>query len=159
MRRAPSLTLLVTVLALAACGGGEDPEEQRRANRDGAESTVRGYLTALVDKDGAQACARYTPEYRRSVLDQNRAFARQNGVDDCAGLIDEITRASRSISFEGKPLRRDTIGDLEFKTSVRQAGEELNATVTGAQGIQRYELETRDGKWLISGIERIRLTP
>jgi hypothetical protein len=151
------LTILALTLALAACGGGgDDRAEQEKENRSGAEATVRAYLTALVTKNGGEACSKFTPEYQRSVLRQNRAFARGKGVDDCAGLIDALTRAAPSVSFEGVKLTRDSVGDLRFETSVRQSGEEYNATVTGRQGIQRYELETSEGDWKINKIERIR---
>ena len=146
--------VLALALGLAGCGG-DDPAEERKATRSGAESTVRGYLTALVDKDGAEACATFTPEYRRAVLRQNREFAREEGVDDCAGLIDAITRATPSVTFEGERLARDSVGKLRFRTSVLRSGAEHQATVTGRRGVQRYLLETRDGRWLISDIERI----
>ena len=156
MRARLRLTALLIGLAVALAGcGGDDAAEERRANQDAAEKTVRAYLIALIDKRGAEACAKFTPEYQRSVLRQNREFAREEGVDDCAGLLDAITRASPSVAFEGRPLTRDTVGDIPLKTSVRQSGEAHNATVTGAQGMQRYELETRDGRWLISAIERV----
>lgn len=153
-RPARALATLVALLALSACGG-DDPEEERKANQAGAESTVREYLTALVDKDGSAACSKFTPDYQRAVVRQNRDFARDNKVNDCPALIDKITRVSPSVSFEGKPLDRDAIGGLELKTSVRANGEAFNATVTGAAGVQRYELETRDGRWLIANIERV----
>ena len=156
MRPIARLTIFVLALALAACGGGDDRAEQEKENRSGAEATVRAYLTALVTKNGEEACSKFTPEYQRSVVQQNQAFARSKGVDDCAGLINALTRAAPSVTFEGSKLTPDSVSKLRFETSVRQNGEEYNATVTGRQGIQRYELETRDGDWRISKIERIR---
>ena len=154
MRRPACLTLILLALVPAACGGGGGDSGPRSA--DGAEETVRGYLQALVAKRGADACARFTPEYQRSVMRQNREFARAKRVKDCAGLLDEVTRANPSVTFEGRPLTRETVGKLEFETSVRQSGKEHNATVTGKRGMQRYELETRGGRWLIAQIERTR---
>ena len=152
MRRRVILILAFAALAVAACGGGG--EDEKAAAADDAEATVRSYLEALLAKRGADACAKFTPEYQRSVVRQNRDFARERGLDDCAGLLDAVTRANPSVTFEGRPLERGTIGRLDFQTSVRASGEGHNATVTGALGIQRYELETRDGRWLIAAIER-----
>ena len=149
-----NLALLATALTLMACGG-DDPQEERKANEAGAESTVREYLTALVEKNGSEACSKFTPDYQRSVVRQNRDFARENRVDNCPALIDKVTRVSPSVTFEGKPLDRKAIDDIQFKTSVRANGEAFNATVTGASGVQRYELETHDGRWLIANIERV----
>ena len=151
MKRSICLLLCVTA-ALAGCGG-DDGDSKEDATRD-AESAVREYLTALVDKNGAGACSRFTPEYQQSVLEQNEAFAKQARARNCQQLIDAITRSSPSVSFEDKILNKDNVGKVELETKVRQSGDEWNATVTGKAGIQRYELETRDGKWLITKIER-----
>ena len=150
MRRLGCLVLVLSTLLLTACGGDEDP---KAAAAGDAEATVRDYLGALVAKRGGDACAQFTPEYQRSVVRQNRQFARERGIDDCAALLDAVTRANPAVTFEGRPLERDTLGKLKFKTTVRQSGEGQNATVTGELGMQRYELETRDGRWLIASID------
>ena len=142
---------LLCALGLSACGG-DDAGEQRQGD---AESTVRSYLAALVAKDGRAACSKFTPEYQRSVVSQNADFARERNIRECAPLIDAVTETTPSITFERKPLTRDNGDEIKFKTTVRKSGEEHNATVTGQAGTQRYELETRDGRWLISGIERV----
>src|SRR5687768_3909271 len=153
MKRSLCLLLCATA-ALAGCGG-DDGNSKEDAAKD-AESAVREYLTAPVNKNGAGACGRFTPEYQASVLKQNEAFAKQAKADNCQKLIDAITRASPSVSFEEEILNKDNVREVGLETKVRQSGEEWNATVTGEAGIQRYELETRDGKWLITKIERIR---
>lgn len=157
MPRRPRLVLLLPALFLAACGGGDGAEEERADAREEAQAAVRAYLTAVVDKRGAAACERFTPEYQRELLRQHRAFAREHEVDDCAGLLDATLRATPKVNFEGKPLERETIDELELQATVRQSGEGHNATVTGRRGRQRYELETRDGRWLIAGIEQVGL--
>ena len=151
MKRALCL-LLCSTAALAGCGG-DDTNPRGDAAGD-AEKAVRGYLTALLDKDGAAACSKFTPEYQRSVLEQNESFAREARARDCAQLIEAITRSSPSVRFEDQPLTKDNVGKVDLETRVRQSGEEWNATVTGRRGVQRYELETRDGRWLIAKIER-----
>ena len=152
MRRLAVPTLLLAVLA-GACGG-DGAADDPKANQAAAEATVRSYLSALLGKRGGEACSKFTPEYQRSVVRLNREFARSRGLTDCARLIDAVTRANPSVTFEGRPLTRKTIGKLRLRTIVRQSGEGHNATVTGERGMQRYELVTRDGRWLIAEIER-----
>lgn len=150
------LCLLGLAAALAGCGGGDDNGDgggsQPKADRKGAETAVRDYLRALVAKDGEAACAKLTPDYQRSVLEQNQEFAKKQGVDSCGELIDAVTKTSRSVTFEGQPLNAKTVDSLKLVVTVRQGGQEQNATVTGAQGLQRYELVTSDGRWLIAEI-------
>jgi hypothetical protein len=154
MKRSISI-LLCAGAVIAGCGGDDGDDSREDAARD-AESTVRGYLTALVEKNGGEACSRFTREYQQSVLKQNESFAKQNRARNCTQLIDAITRASPSVSFENEILNEDNVGEVGLETRVRQSGDEWNGTVTGKAGIQRYELETRDGKWLITKIERTR---
>jgi len=153
MRR---LTCLLLVAALAGCGGGDDDSDQPQGgqggDRAGAEAAVRDYLRALVAKDGAAACAHLTPDYQRSVVEQNEEFARKQGAGNCTELLNAVTRQSRSVTFEGQPLNAGTVDKLKLVATVREGGEAANATVTGAQGLQRYELITSDDKWLITEI-------
>jgi hypothetical protein len=166
MRRARrSLCLLLTGATVAAalgasgCGGDDKPKQggTQRSNAGdvkGAEGTVRDYLRALVDGDGAAACAKLTPDYRKSVFEQNKDFARQAGATDCASLIDAVTKKTPRTTFEGQPLNKKTVGKIPLKTDVRHSGDEQNATVTGTQGLQRYELFTTKGKWAISDVQQ-----
>ena len=145
---------IVTVAAaalVAGCGGGGD----KSPGPDEAEATVRQYLTALVEKDGQGACDKLTPQYQKSVVQQNQAFASQRNAETCPKLIDAITRSAPSVAFEGQVLdNRSKVGKVGLKVTVRASGDQKNATVTGVRGIQRYELETRGGRWLIARIER-----
>jgi hypothetical protein len=153
MRRVTSGVLLLA--ALAGCGGDDDGDQAQggqSGDRQGAEAAVRDYLRALVAKDGEGACAKLTPGYQRSVVEQNEEFARKQRADTCAELIDAITTQSRSVTFEGQPLNAKTVGTIKLVATVREGGEAANATVTGARGLQRYELVTSDGMWLITEI-------
>jgi hypothetical protein len=159
-RHIVSLLLLVAAVApLAACGGDDGDSTgktqlAKEGDRKGAESTVRDYLRALVDKDGAAACSKLTSEYQRSVVKQNAAFAKAKGIDTCEELIDTLTHGAPSVLFEGQRLTKQNVDTVKLVVTVRQGGEEQNATVTGAQGLQRYQLVTSKGKWLISEVER-----
>jgi hypothetical protein len=63
-----------------------------------------------------------------------------------------VVRRTPSTTFEGRPLNKDTVDKIPLKTTVRQNGKEQNATVTGEQGLQSFELFTTNGKWAISQI-------
>jgi hypothetical protein len=158
MRRARQIACLLLIAVVAGCGGGDDDggktQLSAEGDRKGAEQTVRDYLRALVDEDGAKACSKLTPAYQQSVLKQNAEFARRQKADTCAELIDAITRVSGSVTFEGQPLNAQSVGKLKLIVTVREGGREQNATVTGAEGLQRYELVTNNGKWLIGEITR-----
>jgi hypothetical protein len=151
------LTAAVTLTG-AGCGGGEAPKPKSQLSKEGdtkgAEGTVRDYLRALVDGDGAGACAKLTPDYRKSVFQQNKDFATQAGAPDCASLIDAVTKKAPRTTFEGQPLNKKTVDKIPLKVSVRLNGTEQNATVTGAQGLQRYELFTTKGRWSISDVQQ-----
>ena len=144
-------------LPLAACGGGDDDgaaksQLSNEGDAKGAETTVREYLRALVQKDGAKACGRLTPDYQRSIVEKNEEFARKHDSGTCAELIDAITKTAGPATFEGQALNTATVDKIPLKVRVRTGGEEQNATVTGAQGLQRYELVTSKGKWLIAEV-------
>ena len=63
-----------------------------------------------------------------------------------------MTKEAPRATFEGRPLNEKTVGTIPLEVTVRQSGEEQNATVTGEQGLQRYELFTQDGDWWITEI-------
>lgn len=164
-RRHLACHLLTAAVAVGGCGGddgidpnnrsgGGDKKLQRSTAGDakGAEGTVRDYLRALVDGNGGEACAKLTPEYQKSVVEQNRDFAAKAGVKDCASLIEAVVKQTPRTTFEGRPLNEKTVDTIPLKATVRQNGQEQNATVTGTQGLQRYELYTTEGNWAISEV-------
>jgi hypothetical protein len=158
VRRAVTAGLVATALGLAACGGGGDDKDsdigspKREGDRKGAETAVRDYLRALIAGNGKEACSHFTPEYQRRVVEKNQDFARKHGADNCGELVSAITAEAGPPTFEGQKLNGSTIDKLKLVATVRVGGEEQNATVTGAQGLQRYELHTSGGKWLIAEV-------
>ena len=164
MRRILALLLVCLLTFAAGCGGddekksGTDGGGGKKGGRStagdskGAENTVRDYLRAFVDKDGAAACEKLTPDYQRSIVEQSGDFARKAGAKDCRSLLDAVFKEAPQATFEGQPLNAKTVETLPLQVAVRQSGEEQNATVTGQQGLQRYELFTQDGRWSIMEI-------
>ena len=157
MRRLVTVGLVAAAVGLAACGGDDDKTSgvgtpQQEGDRKGAENAVRGYLRALTAKNGGKACSYFTPDYQRSVVEKNREFARRHGADNCAELISAITAEAGPPTFEGQKLNGSTVDKLKLVATVRVGGEEQNATVTGSQGLQRYELVTSKGRWLIASL-------
>ena len=159
MRRAVTAGLVAAAVGLSACGGGDDDKSsgigspEREGDRKGAETAVRDYLRALIDKNGERACSHFTPEYQETIVDRNQDFARKHGADNCGELVSAITAEAGPPTFEGQKLNASTIDKLKLEATVRVGGEEQNATVTGAAGLQRYELHTSGGKWLIAEVE------
>jgi hypothetical protein len=161
MRQSRRLICLGLTAAVALTGAGcgdEAPKPKSQLSKEGdtkgAEDTVRDYLRALVNGDGAAACDKLTPGYRKSVFQQNEDFAKQARATDCASLIDAVTKKAPRTTFEGQPLNKKTVDKIPLKVSVRLNGTEQNATVTGAQGLQRYELFTTKGRWSISDVQQ-----
>ena len=149
--------IVVAAVAFAGCGGEDDGGSGNGAvapKRDskGAENAVREYLRALVEKDGAKACGQFTLAYQRSILEQNSEFATKNKITTCPALIDAITKTAGPATFEGQPLNAATVDKIKLESTVRVGGKEQNATVTGTQGLQRYELITSDGEWMIAEV-------
>jgi hypothetical protein len=68
--------LLLATLALLApgCGGGPDPGD-----------TVRDYLVAIVDRDGAKACGQLTAQLRQDI---ERSPAARRAGRSCADVMD-----------------------------------------------------------------------
>ena len=150
--------MVAAAVAFAGCGGGDDGgsggNRAATPKRDskGAENAVREYLRALVNKDGAAACGKFTPDYQRSILEQNSEFATKRKITTCPDLIDAITKSAGPATFEGRPLNAGTVDKIELESTVRLGGNEQNATVTGTQGLQRYELITSKGEWMIAEV-------
>jgi hypothetical protein len=159
VRRAVTAGLVAAAVVLAACGGSADDKSsgvgspQREGDRKGAETAVRDYLRALIEGNGEKACSHFTAEYQERVVDKNQDFARKHGADNCGELVSAITAEAGPPTFEGQKLNASTIDKVKLIATVRVGGEEQNATVTGTQGLQRYELHTAGGKWLIADVE------
>src|SRR3954447_197735 len=153
-----AFALTAAAVALPGCGGSSDDSTSdvgaplREGDRQGAQNAVRDYLRALVQKNGEKACSKFTPEYQDLVVERNKEFARQHGADNCGELIGAITATAGPPTFEGQKLNASSVEKIKLIARVRAGGEEQNATVTGTQGLQRYELHTSDGKWLIAEV-------
>ena len=162
MRSRRALPTLFLILALAGCGGddakkettgGNGKQQAEEGDPKGAETAVRDYLKALIAGDGASACDQLSPEYQKSVVDQNADIIRGNDSRDCPAVVAAIVKSAPRLTFEGNDLKGNgSVDKLDLKISVRISGKGQNATVTGAQGLQRYELEMRGEDWKIASI-------
>jgi hypothetical protein len=151
--------VLLAALALlvgAGCGGDDDggggEDIQPAPGIEGAEQTVRGYLTTLVEEDATAACGYFTPQYRKELVEKNPEV----DATDCEGLINEVFMAGGTVSFEGEEITEESVKKLQFNTDLRadlENPENESATVSGKEGLQTFRLEVIDGTWKITGIE------
>ena len=78
---APWVCLLLALAPLGACGDGESDDEK-------VGDTVRGYLTAVADRDGRRACSFLTREAQLRTFTTRRAHAgRDHPAEACASVV------------------------------------------------------------------------
>jgi ABC-type glycerol-3-phosphate transport system substrate-binding protein len=120
-------SLLVAVLALAACGGGSD--------KDDAEQTVQDIASATNDSDGDKFCDLVTTEF----LEQTTGAKGDKAKDACKKQID---------SLKNPDLKVDKISKTEIDGD--------NATVTavlvssGQKRPQVFNLKKQDGEFKLA---------
>jgi hypothetical protein len=149
-------------LAFAGCGGGAGDGKAGTPGSgvQGAERTVRSYLLALVEGDGTTACSLLSDPYQREIVERNARIARQLGATDCEEFIRKLTGKARAegagVTFEGERLTGGgDVEGLDLKTRINTNLEERTedtAVVSGAKGLQTYDLEASDGRWKIRTI-------
>jgi hypothetical protein len=126
--------LLLATLALLApsCGGGPDPGD-----------TVRDYLVAIVDRDGAKACGQLTAQLRQDI---ERSPAARGAGRSCADVMD------LAAGLNPKLTTKD-VEDLEIE--VEEQGDRAAASLFNPLS-RRHEtinLVKVDGDWRISSLE------
>jgi hypothetical protein len=120
--------LLVLVLVLGACGGGDDSVEVKQ--------TVRDFVKATNDRDGDRLCDDLvTQEY----LEKATGATGDKANDACKQQLDLIT---------GLKLRLVSVGEPKLD------GDSATVRATIAIGSQRtprrFELQKEDGDWKLA---------
>jgi hypothetical protein len=120
--------LLVLVLVLGACGGGDDSAEVKQ--------TVRDFVKATNDRDGDRLCDDLvTQEY----LEKATGATGDKANDACKQQLDLIT---------GLKLRLLSLGEPKID------GDSATVRATIAIGSQRtprrFELDKEDGDWKLA---------
>lgn len=141
MRRSAALLASAVGLATAAAGCRERDTEE-------ATAAVRGFVAALERGDGRAACERLAePGVADLFVTAIRAETSGDGLEapdaDRCALVAERLAANASAPLA--ELRSAPV------TAVRLEGD--RATVETRAG--SYELEERDGRWLVSGLEPV----
>jgi hypothetical protein len=141
------LALLALVLTLAGCGSeaasAPDPAKDTAAIR----ARVVAYVSHMLAGEGAQACAQFTPEYRKDA-DARAAAA---GIGTCAeviGLYGEALKSSLPANFA--KLATDP-----RRIIVIQEGDRARAAMRSPEGgpsLKQTTLRRVGSKWLIDSL-------
>jgi hypothetical protein len=119
-----AVALTATALLLAACGASDEEDVQ---------SAVKGFASAVKDKDYGKACETITADARKALE------GAAPGDSGCEGVIKQVNEAG---GLEGLPSNPD---DIEFdKTEVN--GDTATVKLKGDEtGDTRMKKE--DGEW------------
>jgi hypothetical protein len=142
MRPAWLLTAaLAATGAVASCGGSDE---------DKVKDTVTGYLSALADGNGDEACRQLTGDARREVADTA-------GMPSCQQTISAV--ADNLDDSEKDRLRDAKIARVKVTKIKRECSKLVEGLCRGPTAIVRVDGADRDveleqsegGDWLISG--------
>ena len=147
-----SLLTLLTLALLAGCGGAAEPVKTAATpdpaqDRVAIQKRVAAYVRHMMAGDGRQACAQFTPEYRRDADERAKA----GGIGTCAEVI----------SFYGEALE-DTMpaGFVEQAADPKRVivtlrGDHAQAAMRSTDGgpsIKQTTLRRVGSQWLIDGL-------
>ena len=99
-------TMIVTVLALGACGGGSSKED--------AEQTVKDIASATNDSDGDKFCDLVT----KAFLEQTTGAKGDKAKDACKKQIDSLKNADLKVA---KITKTEVNGDKATVTAVLES--------------------------------------
>ena len=121
-------SLLLAVLALAACGGsdgGDDPEQ-----------VVRDFVSATNDRDSAKLCEELlSPEFIAE-----STGAKSGDTDTCKQQIGAV----RGLRLELVDVRRSTVDGDDARVSAV-------LRVNGQRQARQFLLVKQDGSWKLAG--------
>ena len=143
-------TLGTALVLLAGCGGGESSKSP--AKPTGPVPTVKAYLAAVFEADGAAACELLNKDLRQEAAKTVRTL-RMRVKPTCEAFIAETFKPQKegtSILFEGELISKDDVDGLELNVESKDA---TTATVgTGPDGTQKFELDKAGGRWKLSDV-------
>ena len=131
-RRAAAVVVAITVaIGVLACGGGGSSDE------DQVKDTIKSYLSAIADGDGAKACDQLSTNGRTEIAQ----LGAQVGAStiDCEQIVQQL---SSVIGSENT----DSLKNAQV-SSVQINGNQATATVSGANVTPT--LINSDDHWLI----------
>lgn len=119
--------------SLAACGATSS------TNASTPSATVKTYLSAAANGDGATACSVVAPAAQNEAL----KLARSQGIkaSSCANLFSQLKAAMNA-------AQRSTLRNAKVSSVIVRGN---TATVRLKGGTTPATLEKSDGKWLITG--------
>ncbi|MGZ5385952.1 MAG: hypothetical protein ACXWZV_00850 [Solirubrobacterales bacterium] len=137
MKRAMCAILLVALaLALAACGGDDDGGGDGGGDdSEAVAETMRAYLTAYSEGDGAEACTHLTEGAQQAL-----AESAKTGKESCAEAL------SRP-SGQGSDILGPLIEGIDAE-DVTVDGDTAELTIEGTP--VPASLEKVDGEWLVT---------
>ena len=136
-----ALIALAAVVAIAGCGGDDDPEVATPAPK-AAEDTAREFLVAGVNGDVETACG----------LLSDDLTAQLEQTIPCETLVEvqaDLAKEGKA-EFDSVKIDPSNAEELELQTFVSDDGQSAN--VTGPTGDQNIALEVLNGDWLITGL-------
>ena len=126
MRRLP---VLIVVIALAGCGGGEP-------DKGDAEQVIRDFAKAVSDSDGEKFCKDLVT---REYLEQTTGATGDNAVSQCVKQIDAQRGSLKILKID----KTEIDGDRATVTAqVDNQGQEVP---------QVFRLEKQDGEFRLTG--------
>lgn len=126
-------TLVLAALALLGTGcGGSDPAD-----------AVRDYFTAIVEQDGAAACAQLTDELRKDI---EQAPATRGAGRSCADVMELAAGLNPDLTAED-------VEELDIE--IEEDGDEATATLRNpfSRSRETIALVKVDGEWRIATLE------
>jgi hypothetical protein len=133
MRRAGTL-LSILAIALAGCGGGSSPA-------DDAKSTLKSYLDAFVNGDGAKACGLMSKGTRDQFVSRVKVLTK---TTDCTKAITTIRAAAGAPAIDA--LKKTKISDVKVD------GDTATAKLASGSGSTTTVLKKEGGDWKITAI-------
>lgn len=129
-RRFPLFPLLPAIVALAACGSGDDPSPETEVR-----TTLRAFATAVEQRDYQQLCDRiFSPALLRDA--QSIGLPCEVAMRTSLGEIEEPELSVGKVTVDGRTA------EAEIKTSARG-----QAPSTDMIGLERIK-----GRWRVSGL-------